>query len=136
MLATPLADFVVDVDMDGNVTPQGSGIAAVLSHDQVLASEVQEEDKLVKQKEDIDSTAQEPNSGKLVIAEEIKQGRVDQSAYNLFLFALGGKHPVVFLVLWITGIILTEGITNFQIWYLGYWGSKYETRPSSEISAT
>lgn len=134
MLASPLADFVVAVDIDGNATGQGSDVSIAVSHDPLLASEVQEGlDIAEKEQESLDQPAQKPGAGKLVLAEEIMQGRVSRKAMNIFVSALGGGYPILFMVIWIIGGISAEAMIDFQVWYLGYWGSQYDTHPSSEV---
>lgn len=53
---------------------------------------------------------------------------------KLFLVGLGGNHPVLFFVAFIGGLFISHSINAFQTWFLGYWGSQYEHRPTSDIS--
>jgi len=73
-------------------------------------------------------------NGKLIVAEEITRGRVSRRAYKLFFSGLGGDHPFIFHTLWIFAFLLSDSIKASQTWFLGVWGSQYETHDPSEVS--
>lgn len=124
------------VDIDGKATSQGSEISAALSRDPLLAAEAEKEQQEIdKEEEEVDQSIPDSSAGKLVLAEEIVQGRISRRVFEFFLSSLGGERPYVFLALWCLGLVLAEAAINFQVWYLGYWGSQYETHPSSEVNA-
>ena len=75
----------------------------------------------------------ESTAGKLVIAEEVAHGHVSWKAIKLFLGALGGKHVISFFSVWIGGILAVQFMTIFSTWFLGYWGSQYETHHRGEV---
>ena len=75
----------------------------------------------------------ESTAGKLVIAEEVAHGHVSWKAIKLFLGALGGKHVLLFFSVWIGGILAVQFMTIFSTWFLGYWGSQYETHHGGEV---
>lgn len=136
-LSSSLAEFVIAVDINGNVTGQDS-VSSALSHDSLLASEVHEEQEMIeKEQEETNQPALDPahTAGKLVIAEEIALSRLDKKAFNILLSALGGKHPYMFLAIWLLAAICMEATITFRTWYLGYWGLQYDNRPSSEVPA-
>ena len=73
--------------------------------------------------------------GKLVIAEEIEKGHVTWKSVKLYLAGLGGDYPLTFFSIWISASFLTDWMATFQVWFLGYWGSQYETHAPFEINA-
>ena len=75
----------------------------------------------------------ESTAGKLVIAEEVAHGHVSWKAIKLFLGALGGKHVILFFSIWICGTLAVQYMTILSTWFLGYWGSQYETRHGGEV---
>ena len=76
-----------------------------------------------------------PTHGKLVISEEIAKGHVTWESLKLYISGLGGDYPLTFFSIWISALVLTNCVETFQIWFLGYWGSKYETHAPSEVNA-
>ena len=75
-----------------------------------------------------------PTDGKLVIAEEIAEGHVTWKSMKLFFSGLGGDYPLVFFSIWVSAAFLRGWVNTFQVWFLGYWGSKYENHTSSEVN--
>lgn len=84
-MASPVADFVVALGVDGRITSQGS-IENALEHDQGLAAEIAKEQADIEKAE---ATADEPvpaeeppkqDAGKLVVDEEIAVGHVGLQA--------------------------------------------------------
>ena len=73
--------------------------------------------------------------GKLVVAEEIAKGHVTWKSVKLYLSGLGGDYPLMFFSIWISVSFLTDWMDTFQTWFLGYWGTQYETRAPSEVDA-
>ena len=73
--------------------------------------------------------------GKLVVAEEIAKGHVTWKSVKLYLSALGGDYPLMFFFIWISASFLTDWMDAFQVWFLGYWGTQYETHLPSEVDA-
>ncbi|KAF5389764.1 hypothetical protein D9757_005974 [Collybiopsis confluens] len=75
-------------------------------------------DKMLKDK----STS----NGKLVVGEEIQEGRISGSAVKLYTSAVGGTHPVFYLSVLLGMLVLTHLMGVVQTWFLGYWASQYE----------
>jgi hypothetical protein len=75
------------------------------------------------------------SDGKLVVAEEIAKGHVTWKSVKLYLSGLGGDYPLMFFSIWITASFLTDWMDTFQVWFLGYWGTQYETHAPSEVDA-
>ncbi|KJA13742.1 hypothetical protein HYPSUDRAFT_72890 [Hypholoma sublateritium FD-334 SS-4] len=138
-LATPVASFIVSIGLDGSVRTQSKDIDNALQHDRQLAIEAKQDvEALEISNEEYTSAAEMPKAkpadGKLIVAEEISQGRVTWRSMKLFLGALGGDYPLVFFSLWMSGFLLTDWVNTFQTWFLGYWGSQYEHHPASEVN--
>lgn len=85
-------------------------------------------DKVVKE-------ADKPD-GKLILAEEIAEGRVTWRSMMLFLKGLGGDKPIFFMTAWMMGIALMHGGSMLGVWFLGFWGSQYETHAPEEVHVT
>ena len=75
-----------------------------------------------------------PADGKLVIAEEIAKGHIKWKSVKLYLSGLGGDYPLMFLSIWISVSLIGDWMNTFQVWFLGYWGSKYENHTPSEVN--
>jgi hypothetical protein len=85
-------------------------------------------DKVVKEGDKSD--------GKLILAEEIAQGRVTWRSMALFLRGLGGDKPIFFLTAWLMGMTLVQGGHVLAVWFLGFWGSQYETHAPEDVNVT
>lgn len=136
-LVTPLTGFIITIDQNGRVTGRKQDYKGTLGLDAESATKAESDIEvlsLVGAK--VPGMAHKPPSadGKLVVAEEIEEGRVTWKSLKLFLSALGGNHPLFFFSLWILGLLLTEWSNSFQTWFLGYWGSQYEDHPASEVT--
>ncbi len=89
-MASPIADFVVSLGMDGRVQSQGS-LSKVLAKDDKLAEELAEAREEIKKAENEvdhvepdDENAPKKADGKLVVAEEISEGHVSWTARKSF----------------------------------------------------
>ncbi|KAJ6606137.1 P-loop containing nucleoside triphosphate hydrolase protein [Mycena vulgaris] len=136
-LAQPIAGFVVSVGSDGRILSQGS-ISDALAKNRDLALEVVEEAKtLTLEEETVDGSLENlQTSGKLVVAEEIAIGHVSWAALKLYGSALGGQHPVFYLVSLVICMFVTDSLINLQTWYLGYFASQYESNDASQVNVT
>lgn len=126
---------MVSIDLNGIPHDVGTDIAAALETDPVLAhmadTEQQETDI---EKQVVDAvTKEEKTDGKLILAEEIVEGRITWKALKLYLDGLGGNHPFLFAAVWISGLLATQLAVNFGVWFLGYWSSQYENHPPEEV---
>ena len=72
--------------------------------------------------------------GKLVRVEELALGNIAWRSIWLLLSGFGGKYPILFLAVTIAGIISTQLVVTLQPWFLGVWGSQYETHDPLEVS--
>ena len=135
-LTSPIADNIIQVGLDGVAHEIGTDISAVLVHDPDLAKEVeQEEEEAEMEAAVIDKVVKEADKpdGKLILAEEIAEGRVTWRSMMLFLKGLGGNNPVFFMTAWMTGIALMHGGSMLGVWFLGFWGSQYETHAPEDV---
>ncbi|KAF9526532.1 multidrug resistance-associated ABC transporter [Crepidotus variabilis] len=132
-LASPIADFIISIGLDGKIVTRGVDLTAALSDDPALAVEV-EKDKEAQEisKQNLKEPAL-PTNGKLVLAEEVAQGRVTMRSMKLMLNSLGGGHPFMFYLIFTGSFALTEAAMTFQVWFLGYWGSQYENRLPEDV---
>ncbi|KIK53737.1 hypothetical protein GYMLUDRAFT_250067 [Collybiopsis luxurians FD-317 M1] len=64
--------------------------------------------------------------GKLVVAEEIQEGRISGRAVKLYTSAVGGNHAVFFFSTFLAMTVLTHFMGVIQTWFLGYWVAQYE----------
>jgi len=144
-LAAPTADFIVSLAIDGTVKSQGTELKDALLKNAPLAAEVKKE----VQEETIAAQDLNPpaggssegqpaegkkSDGKLVVAEEIKEGHITSRSIILLLKGLGGDHPILFFASCISLLLLSEWSNVLQTWFLGYWGSQYEQRGRDEVS--
>ena len=126
---------MVSIDLNGIPREVGTDIAAVLESDPVLAHMAdteQQESEIEKQAVDA-VNKEERKDGKLILAEEIAEGRITWKSLKLYLDGLGGNHPLLFAAVWISGFLATHLAINFGIWFLGYWGSQYENHHPEEV---
>ena len=136
----PIADFVVTVGDDGLVKAIDTDMLSVL-HNPAIAPDLENEalreegsqgETLSNVRVLIDADA----DGRLVLDEEMAQGRVGWNAILLFLRSLGGKHPIFNFTVWIGGFVFLHGGNLLALWFLGYWGSQYATHLPSDIPVT
>ncbi|KAF8192829.1 P-loop containing nucleoside triphosphate hydrolase protein [Mycena galopus ATCC 62051] len=138
-LAHSVSQFTVSLGVDGRVISQES-VHDALSKDVKLNKEAADEQARLTSADEL-ATASQPvpekqaASGKLIMAEEIMEGDVPWSAVQIYLRALGGRHPVFFFLALLVSSILQNFAGTFQTWYLGYWSSQYDSKPASEVPA-
>ncbi|KAF9480291.1 multidrug resistance-associated ABC transporter [Pholiota conissans] len=134
-LTAPIADHIVTVGKDGVAHEIGNDISAVLA-DPILAHEVkQEKEEAEIEKEVIDTVKKEDAQpdGKLILAEEIAEGRVTWKSMMLFLRGLGGERPIFFMAAYLLGLALMHGGNMLAVWFLGFWGSQYDNRNPDDV---
>jgi hypothetical protein len=128
---------VVSIDINGIPHEVGTtDLEAALESDRVLAHKAdtaQQESGIEKQDVDDVNKEERKSDGKLILAEEIVEGRVTWRALRLYLDGLGGNHPFLFGAVFTAGFLVTHVAINFGIWFLGYWGSQYENHHPEEV---
>ncbi|KXN81115.1 ATP-binding cassette transporter abc4 [Leucoagaricus sp. SymC.cos] len=128
-----LADFVVSIGTDGSVMAKGT-VLEVLGADEAKSTALEADKETVQTAAgEVDKPITPESDGKLIVAEEIEEGHVSWKSVRLFLIGLGGNSPGLFFVSFLGGLLISDLITTFQTWYLGYWASQYETHDPSEV---
>ncbi|KAJ7283157.1 P-loop containing nucleoside triphosphate hydrolase protein [Mycena rebaudengoi] len=135
-LARPIAHFIVTFGADGTVKSQGS--VAKLARGP-LAAQIREDQKaLDKAEKEVDApTAQEvaaPKAdGKLIVTEEVHEGHISRAAAKMYLLAMGGDYPVLFLGLWLFFLLVQHTLVVMTPRILGYWARQYDLYPASDV---
>ncbi|KAF8157953.1 multidrug resistance-associated ABC transporter [Crassisporium funariophilum] len=138
-LTSAIADHIVSIGLDGIARDAGNDISAAIASDRALARELEHEQEEVDLEAKVVDTVtkeDEKSDGKLIVAEEIVEGRVGWKAMKLLLKGLGGDRPIFFLTFWLLGLAFMHGANSFAIWFLGYWGSQYETHAPQDVRVT
>ncbi|KAI0357917.1 P-loop containing nucleoside triphosphate hydrolase protein [Trametes cingulata] len=136
-LCIPIADFVIDMGGDGRILSQGS-LADTLKRDSNLSKEIAEERAEIEKAEaELDASATKDNSakrsaGKLVVEEEVEHGHVGWPALKLY-FGNMSRRPVAFWLVYMSGHVVRQSISNLQSFYLGQWAAQYEVYPPEQV---
>lgn len=86
----PIAQFVLSLRTDGRILSQGT-VSQALSTDEALAQEEEQEKEIIEKAEtEIDPQTEKKPDGKLIVAENIAEGRVTWAACEYDLIPLGG----------------------------------------------
>ncbi|KAI0317990.1 hypothetical protein OF83DRAFT_1118292 [Amylostereum chailletii] len=139
-MATPIADYVVSLGVDGHIASRGT-VSDALAVNKALQHEVQEEKEVIeKSDKEVDHDDPDGKSkqadGKLIVAEEVALGHVSWSALNLYFKGLGGNFAVLFWITFVGGYFINDFFSSLQTWFLGHWAEQYDLRPSSEVSVS
>jgi hypothetical protein len=135
-LAAPIAQHVVSVGQDGTVRSHDiEYLGTALANEPPVASEPERFPQTVIEEGKPTIRKESSTDGKLVVAEEIAKGHVTWKSVKLYLSGLGGDYPLMFFSIWISASFLTDWMDTFQVWFLGYWGTQYETHAPSEVDA-
>ena len=110
------------------------GTTSSLASDRTPSPEAEQFSRTVSEDVKCSSKKDSSTDGKLIVAEEIAEGHVTWKSLKLYLSGLGGDFPFMFFSTWISAMVLTDWANAFQVWFLGYWGSQYETHASSEVN--
>ncbi|KAL1697496.1 P-loop containing nucleoside triphosphate hydrolase protein [Schizophyllum commune] len=138
-LTRPIAAYAVALHTDGCVSSHGT-TQEVFAHEPELVQEEKEEQAAIEKAEEIvdDSATPEDHAapksdGKLIVAEEIETGHLSWSALKLYLSAMSGDHPYIFLLAFLVGILMVQSLFVSITYYLGWWASQYETHDPAEV---
>jgi len=157
-MVRPLADYVVSLGLDGRVASRSSASVAD-TKDKALAAELvvgvlTTKDEVEKVDTEVPDKTANQADGKLIVAEEIAEGRVSWDACNhclllcdtpethpigtvkLFLGGLGGSHVILFWSLFLGGLLLCDALMAVQTWFMGYWAEQYDIYPPEKVSIT
>lgn len=127
-LVGPAAKFVVSIGSDGSISSQETDTNLV-----DLEPEAEQLDN-PESTEDTVASEKVSSDGKLVVAEEIVQGHITWRSLKLLIFALGGRHPVLFYLSLLVLLSVLQVTSILQTWFLGVWGAQYESHAPSEVS--
>jgi hypothetical protein len=118
------------------VAQEISDISEAIGVGKNFMAEVEKEPAEIEVENSVDQIKKiEKADGRLILAEDIEKGHVSWKAVNLFLKAIGGNFPFLFMMTWVGGLFLYEGCTMFSVWFLGYWVNQYQHHDPSEVSA-
>ncbi|KAJ6612668.1 multidrug resistance-associated ABC transporter [Mycena sp. CBHHK59/15] len=126
-LTAPIAGFTISIGLNGRILSQGS-VADALKHDVVLAkaadADLQTMEQVVDAVEPVEVKA-EPKT--------VARYNWGKSNVGLYLRGLGGPS---FYIIFLGCIFLSQVISTYETWYLGYFASQYETRPPGEVKVS
>ena len=126
---------MVSINQDGTLRTQGiEHLGTALAHDPHVALKAERFPRTAIAEVKPHNKEESSAGGKLVIAEEIAKGHVTWKSVKLYLSGLGGDYPLIFFSVWISASFLADWMNTFQVWFLGYWGSQYETHVPSEVN--
>ena len=72
---------------------------------------------------------------KLIVDEEVGEGTVSWKAMNLYFSSFSSFKPAFTLSFWIGGVVAMQALNSFAIWFLGEWGTQYETHAPEDVPA-
>ena len=132
----PIAQQVISIDISGKISLE-DGLQLVTSFvPEILDQEDEPASTEKGESAETETAASDAANGKLVVAEEISEGRVSWKAIKLFLSSISGEYPLLFVAISILGFIMSEIFFVSQKWFLGFWGSQYEKHDPSEVSVS
>ncbi|KAF9054811.1 multidrug resistance-associated ABC transporter [Panaeolus papilionaceus] len=136
-LVLPMAEFLLTMSSDGTIVTEDIDPISIPFKDQDDLIETELEDKASSSSVLADKETKPPFAadGKLILAEEVAEGKVSWHSFKLFVYGLGGDHPIVFFVVFFSLMFVYELLALTQAWFLGYWGSKYEDPGHGDVSA-
>ncbi|CEL51761.1 ATP-binding cassette transporter abc4 OS=Schizosaccharomyces pombe (strain 972 / ATCC 24843) GN=abc4 PE=3 SV=1 [Rhizoctonia solani AG-1 IB] len=131
-MVSEVADFVISLGTDGRIVSQGSIDEAYRSNPK-LKAEAEKDEELERKGDQVvddsnpadkkDDTNAKKSDGKLMVAEEVAEGRVGWPALKLFLLGFGGFW---FWVFYMAGFIFSDVAVLAQTYWLGVWARAYE----------
>ncbi|KAI0351013.1 multidrug resistance-associated ABC transporter [Trametes cingulata] len=135
-LVRPIAELVVALGADGRIVSQGS-IDKTLQEDRELLVELETEEQQLKRAEEqvdkLEVPEDDPQKGKLVVAEEIAEGQVGWKALRLYIMNTA-KIPALYWPGMALALVLTHTIMNGQTYVFSLWANEYEKHAPSEVS--
>jgi hypothetical protein len=124
-MVSEVADFVISLGTDGRIVSQGSIDEAYRSNPK-LKAEAEKDEELERKGDQVvddsnpadkkDDTNAKKSDGKLMVAEEVAEGRVGWPALKLFLLGFGGFW---FWVFYMAGFIFSDVAVLAQTYWLG-----------------
>ncbi|GJJ15115.1 hypothetical protein Clacol_009390 [Clathrus columnatus] len=130
-LVAPVADFVVSLDMSGQIVSQGS-LNDALSRNEGLLEEVMQEQLALKKAEESEAEKDIKQGGKLVLAEEVVVGHISWATLKLYYLNMGGA---LFWFAFVFGMLAVKSLYVVESWVLGQWAAQYESRSPESVSS-
>ena len=135
-LTAHVAENVLMLGRNGKVVRQGA-VEDVLQTSATLRAVVEKQRDLNEEVEykganrsDVDDGKKGSDAGKLIVAEEKAEGKLQKAVIMMYLRACGSP-PIWAVCLSLICVCVAAGIA--QTWFVGLWSSQYEDHPSSEI---
>ncbi|KIY72764.1 P-loop containing nucleoside triphosphate hydrolase protein [Cylindrobasidium torrendii FP15055 ss-10] len=126
-MTKPLASMVVAIDQTGKVS---WGSAEDMLPDAERSVDDSEESQDVPSSDASTSPAKEaashPADGRLIVAEEVSEGRVSRTVFGLYTKNLS-RFTYLFWLLFLGSALVLEGLLAYLNWYLGHWASLYKS---------
>ncbi|KAF5327417.1 hypothetical protein D9619_004696 [Psilocybe cf. subviscida] len=134
-LTAPIAENIITVGPDGLAHTIGTALEDILTVPSLVREVEMEQEEAKIEEEVIDEVKKEDEmgDGKLILTEEIQEGRVSWKSLKLFLNGVGGASPVLFFALWFSAHFVGQVTYMLAVWYLGVWGSQYEHTSPIEV---
>jgi hypothetical protein len=133
-LTLPAAGFVVSIGLDGSITAHettlGNSFVPALDPVSMSGEYIQEPTGSSEVADSQTKVADE----KFVVSEDVSDGHVTWRSLELLLIGLGGSHPAMFVLIWVSGTLTTEFVITLQTWFLGLWGSQYNDHLPTQIN--
>ncbi|KIP07615.1 hypothetical protein PHLGIDRAFT_413728 [Phlebiopsis gigantea 11061_1 CR5-6] len=136
---SPLAKYVVSMT-HGGIETHGSAYEVLKMTPEAAEEMLNSQLETLDQTKATKSTPGSPGvkEEKLVIAEEVALGHVSRNAYKLLLgnMASKGVLAVGFWTQYLGAVGLGEVCNVLELWWLGYWTSKYTLQDPADVRAT
>ncbi|KZT60648.1 P-loop containing nucleoside triphosphate hydrolase protein, partial [Calocera cornea HHB12733] len=133
-LVAPIASNVISLSPQGRLISQGPLSKALLS-DPSLEEELEESKQVLHI---VGPTSGRPSvtqnksmEGKLVMKEEMAEGRMKWASIKLFIDVFGGPMYWMWLML---GFAICMALNIGGTWWLGYWAQAYEVQPDGGVN--
>ncbi|KAI0066587.1 hypothetical protein BV25DRAFT_1403282 [Artomyces pyxidatus] len=138
-LASPIAEYVVSLGLNGTIATCGS-VSDAIAMDETLRIELAKEVEVVAE-DDKKIDVEEPDdvskssNGKLIVTEEVARGHITWDSMKLFLSNVSGRYRILFWTVFTGAALLFQIAMVSLVWWMGHWGEQYDlTDDPSEIS--
>ncbi|KZT60642.1 hypothetical protein CALCODRAFT_553559 [Calocera cornea HHB12733] len=133
-LIAPIASNVISLGMQGRLISQGP-LSNTLLSDPSLREELEENNQILEFGETASGIGPSPTQdksadGKLVMEEEMAEGRVKWASIKLFMDAVGGPMYWVSLMF---GYVICVALSIGGTWWLGHWAQAYEVQQGGGV---
>ncbi|EMD41558.1 hypothetical protein CERSUDRAFT_128415 [Gelatoporia subvermispora B] len=133
-VTTPIADFIVTLDVNGRIVGQKHLSRSHTSSSDSGTFADQAGIEFEMSEAHLQSSPTPPDTGLLVKDEEIAEGHVGWLPMTMYLSRMGGNHPVSFWALCIVSLAGCELLQVSRVWWLGAWAEQYVNRTPSQVN--